>query len=213
MLLASGAAVPISQLKPGDKVVATNTKTGKTHAESISVVYLNHDKDLYDLKIRSGHRTAVIRTTSNHPFYDLTRHRWVKAGALRYGDKLRAPGGGAAAVVVRGWAPRQHVGWMWDLSVPGGNDHDFYIDTTIATILVHNCPAPRYSDDQDALLRLAQLASKSPGGISEDEASDLNDWADEYGIKNHGPMTHTGNGYWDQILHIKIANIHIQVIP
>jgi Novel toxin 21 len=29
---------------------------------------------------------------------------------------------------------------MWDLSVPGGNDHDFYIDTAIATILVHNCP-------------------------------------------------------------------------
>jgi hypothetical protein len=29
---------------------------------------------------------------------------------------------------------------MWDLSVPGGSDHDFYIDTTIAAILVHNCP-------------------------------------------------------------------------
>jgi hypothetical protein len=31
---------------------------------------------------------------------------------------------------------------MWDISVPGGHDHDFYIDTTIATILVHNCPNP-----------------------------------------------------------------------
>jgi hypothetical protein len=30
---------------------------------------------------------------------------------------------------------------MWDLSVPGGSDHDFYIitSTTAAAILVHNC--------------------------------------------------------------------------
>jgi hypothetical protein len=30
---------------------------------------------------------------------------------------------------------------MWDLSVPGGNDHDFYVDTVAAPVLVHNCPA------------------------------------------------------------------------
>jgi len=29
---------------------------------------------------------------------------------------------------------------MWDISVPGGGDHDFYIDTTVAAVLVHNCP-------------------------------------------------------------------------
>jgi hypothetical protein len=31
---------------------------------------------------------------------------------------------------------------MWDLSVPGGNDNDFYIDTIAASVLVHNC-SPR----------------------------------------------------------------------
>jgi len=29
-------------------------------------------------------------------------------------------------------------GWMWDRTVPGNNDHDFYIDTTTTDILVHN---------------------------------------------------------------------------
>jgi hypothetical protein len=33
---------------------------------------------------------------------------------------------------------------MWDLTVPGNNDHDFYVDTTAADVLVHNaggvCP-------------------------------------------------------------------------
>jgi hypothetical protein len=41
-----------------------------------------------------------------------------------------------------GTTPKIHDGWMWDLTVPGDNDHDFYvaITTTIAG-LVHNCPA------------------------------------------------------------------------
>jgi hypothetical protein len=30
---------------------------------------------------------------------------------------------------------------MWDLTVPGNNDYDFYIDTTATPVLVHNCPA------------------------------------------------------------------------
>jgi hypothetical protein len=34
VLLASGRAVPISSLKPGDKVLATNTQTGKTSPET-----------------------------------------------------------------------------------------------------------------------------------------------------------------------------------
>jgi filamentous hemagglutinin len=31
---------------------------------------------------------------------------------------------------------------MWDLTVPGGNDHDFYIETAIASVLVHNDSCP-----------------------------------------------------------------------
>jgi hypothetical protein len=52
---------------------------------------------------------------------------------------------------VGGYTPRNHDGWMWDLTVPGGNDHDFYIDTTVGSVLVHNCDDPfegtRYSSD------------------------------------------------------------------
>jgi hypothetical protein len=58
---------------------------------------------------------------------------------------LEGPRGHASATVLGGYAPRHHDGWMWDLSVPGGNDHDFYIDTRTAAVLVHNCPAPSSS--------------------------------------------------------------------
>ena len=54
MLLASGVAIPISQLKPGDKVEATNVKTGRTRAETVTAVLVHHDTDLYDLKIGAG---------------------------------------------------------------------------------------------------------------------------------------------------------------
>jgi hypothetical protein len=31
---------------------------------------------------------------------------------------------------------------MWDLTIPGNNDHDFYIVTTVGTALVHNAVSP-----------------------------------------------------------------------
>jgi hypothetical protein len=83
-------------------------------------------------------RTATIDTTSDHLFWvpNSPGGRWVKTGALRYGVHLRTPSGGTATVL-SGWAPKDATGWMWDLTIPG--DHDFYIDTVIASVLVHNC--------------------------------------------------------------------------
>ncbi|MHB1597050.1 MAG: polymorphic toxin-type HINT domain-containing protein [Streptosporangiaceae bacterium] len=140
VLLASGVAIPISQLKPGEKVLATNVQTGKTQAEPVTAVLVHHDTDRYDLTIQTPHGTAVIHTTSSHLFWDPAARRWVKAAALKYGARLRAPAGGSAVVVTGGWVPRQSAGWMWDLTVNGGNDHDFYVDTAAAAVLVHNCP-------------------------------------------------------------------------
>jgi hypothetical protein len=44
VLLASGAAIPISQLKTGMRVLATNTKTGKTQAETVTAVLVHQDQ-------------------------------------------------------------------------------------------------------------------------------------------------------------------------
>jgi hypothetical protein len=114
---------------------------------------VSRDTDRYDLTIKTAHGTAVVHTTRNHLFYDLTRHRWIKAAALKHSDHLRTTSG-ARVTVVGGRRPADATGWMWDLSVPGGGDHDFYIDTTITTVLVHNCPkytGPWDPDDEDYL--------------------------------------------------------------
>jgi hypothetical protein len=158
VLLASGSAIPISQLKTGMKVLATNTRTGKTRAETISAVMLHHDTNLYDLTIRARGRTAVIHTTSNHPFWDPYLGRWIPASHLKTGEHLKTPNG-TLATVDGGATPKDHEGWMWDLTVPGDNDHDFYVilaqpgdrsthyaGASQTAVLVHNCPVgPRSS--------------------------------------------------------------------
>ena len=50
--------------------------------------------------------------------------------------------GDAVAVVVGGTTPKVRDGWMWDLTVPGNNDHDFYVTAGATAILVHNQNSP-----------------------------------------------------------------------
>ena len=136
VLLASGAAVPIASLKVGDKVLATNVRTGKTQAEPVAAVLVHHDTNRYDLRVKTARGTSVIHTTSNHLFFDQTRGQWVKAIALRRGDHLRTPGE-ATVVVLHGRSPPVTTGWMWDLTVT--SDHDFYVKAATTAVLAHNC--------------------------------------------------------------------------
>ena len=126
VLLADRKSIPISDLKPGDQVLATNTKTGKTSPETVAAVLVHHDTDLYNLTIRSNGRTEVIHTTSNHLFWDPYPHYWVSANKLSKGEHLETPDG-TIATADGGTTPRVHEGWKWDLTVPGNNDHDFYV--------------------------------------------------------------------------------------
>ena len=136
VVTASGAKVPISKLKPGEKIKAANTATGKTETEQVQAVLLNHDTDLYDLTVATSNGRAVIHVTFNHPIWDDSTHGWVKAGELHAGDRLHTDTG-LPAVVVGGSSPKDTVGWMWDLTI--SNDHDFYVVTSSGTaVLVHN---------------------------------------------------------------------------
>ena len=87
VLLASGKAVPISSLKPGEKVLATNTKTGTTQAEAVAAVLVRHDTDLYDLRVKAGNRTAVI---SDHPQPPVLGRHVAPVGQSRH-PQIRHP--------------------------------------------------------------------------------------------------------------------------
>jgi hypothetical protein len=51
---------------------------------------------------------------------------WVPASKLKKGERLKTPDG-TLAIADGGTTPKQHGGWMWDLTVPGIGDHDFYV--------------------------------------------------------------------------------------
>ena len=139
VLLAAGQAAPISSLKPGDKVLASDTRTGKDQPETVTAVEVHHDTDLYDLTVKTSHGIEVIHTTASHLFWDPYHHYgWIPAKHLKPGMHLKTPDG-QPAVVVGGSAPAVHDGWMWDLTVPGNNDHDFYVAVAATAVLVHNC--------------------------------------------------------------------------
>lgn len=135
VVMADGSTKPLDQVKVGDKVEATDTATGKTSAQTVTTVWVNHDSDLMDVTIEAGGKTSVIQATQHYLFWDVTRKAWVEADQLVAGDQLQTDTGTVAtvagAVVVPGAAD------MWDLTV--NNDHDFYVVTSSAYVLVHNC--------------------------------------------------------------------------
>jgi hypothetical protein len=148
VLLAGSTTKAISALKPGDKVLATNVKTGKTQAETVTAVEVRHDTDLYNLTVKTSRSTGVIHTTASHLFWDPYLKQWSPASKLRRGEHLKTANG-TTAVADGGTTPKVHDGWMWDLTVPGNNDHDFYVlagQSRDAPVLVHNANGPGCGD-------------------------------------------------------------------
>ena len=142
VLLSNGKTAAISSLRVGEKVLATSTSTGKTQPETVMAVLIHHDSDLYNLKIKDHGKTAVIHATGYHLFWVPSTGNgghWVQAGKLKPGTRLRTPSGSDTAVVTGGWYPQQSTGVMWDLAIPGNDDHNFYVVTSGGTaVLVHN---------------------------------------------------------------------------
>jgi hypothetical protein len=184
VLLPGGKTAPIATLKPGDKVLATSTSTStsKTSPETVAAVEVHHDTNLYNLNIKTPHGIQVIHTTANHLFWDPTSRQWVQAAKLRKGEHLKTANG-VTAVADGGTTPKNHDGWMWDLTIPGNNDHDFYVlpvqrdgqyayslQAGNAPVLVHNtddeCPTfPNRYQDPEVLrqeMEAAAAAKVSP---------------------------------------------------
>ncbi|WFE38937.1 LamG-like jellyroll fold domain-containing protein [Micromonospora sp. WMMD998] len=154
VLLANGTRRPVSDLKLGDRVLATDPATGKTAARPVTRLHLNRDSDLTDLTVRDGRsgKKTVLKTTENHPFWDATDRRWVDAGQLRPGHQLlvhdakrlegdgtgAGMGGGGPGRAVTVVAVRNHSGnkEMRDLTV--ADIHTYYVLAGNKPVLVHN---------------------------------------------------------------------------
>ncbi|MDQ2837152.1 MAG: polymorphic toxin-type HINT domain-containing protein [Actinomycetota bacterium] len=181
IVMADGSAKPLDQVKVGDKVEATDIKTGKSTAQTVTTVWVNHDTDLMDVTVDSGGRTDVIHATQHHLFWDVIRKAWVEADQLAAGDQLRTDSGAVATVAATVVTPG--AADMWDLTV--NNAHDFYVVTTAATVLVHNCPAgpqsPKNFETPTNPAQAAPAQSDLPPGFK---------------VRVMGPTSDYPTGYW-----------------
>jgi RHS repeat-associated protein len=152
VLMADGSSKPIADVNVGDKVLSKDPMSGKTTAEPVQLLHINHDSDLVDVTVSvgagssaSGHdrgdgtvrgpTQVTLHTTVHHPFWDVSAGAWVDAADLKTGDRLLSADG--ATVIVAAVAIHAGTALMRDLTV--ADIHTYYVLVSAAPVLVHNC--------------------------------------------------------------------------
>ena len=138
VLLASGRRRPISAIRVGDRVMATDPRTGATRPERVTDLIRGHRAEpLVRLTVSAnpyGLGAETITATAGHRFWSLVRHAWTDARDLRPGDRLAGAGGTALRVVDRHAYRRTLT--AYNLTVAGL--HTYYVGGATGAVLVHN---------------------------------------------------------------------------
>ncbi|MEV4283746.1 polymorphic toxin-type HINT domain-containing protein, partial [Actinoplanes xinjiangensis] len=136
VLLADGRSEEIEDLRIGDAVLATDPVLGRTGAREISATISSvGTKNLVDLDVVDGDRTATISATDNHPFWVPKQAAWLPAGELNVGTELLDDQGGPVRVTGMRWhteVTRVHNLTVEDL-------HTYYVLAGSTPVLAHNC--------------------------------------------------------------------------
>ncbi|MFB6722391.1 polymorphic toxin-type HINT domain-containing protein [Kribbella sp. NPDC056345] len=130
VLMADGTRRNIKDIKPGDKVLATDPETGERAAKTVLHVWV-HDDTLMDLVVDGG----KVVTTEDHPFWSVTDGRFERADELSAGEKLLDANG--RPVLVSRLVPRSaHQAQAYNLTVAG--IHTYFVVAGRGSVLVHN---------------------------------------------------------------------------
>ena len=135
VLLADGTRKDIEDVQIGDKVTATDPKTGKTTTRKVvATIITKNDKDFTDITVKTGHGDASIIATDHHPFWSTNQHKWIDAVDLHPGDRLRTPNGHTAEVAATRHYHKQQT--TRNLTING--IHTYYVLADKTPVLVHN---------------------------------------------------------------------------
>ena len=194
--------VPIESILAGDLVWAWNEENGEVALKEIVETYVNETDELIHVFVNG----EEIVTTPSHPFYSPVKG-WTDAVHLRAGDILVTVNGEYVVVEKIQHEILENPVFVYNFHVE--EYHTYFVSD--AKALVHNScyNPPVFDKNQQAVL---ELANEYKNGVTAQEAMILIEWANEYGISNHLPMTHPGRGgYWSNKLHIGIRKMHISV--
>ncbi len=141
VLMANGKTKAIEDVDIGDKVLATDPKTGRTKVETVTAEIkgrgLKHlVRITIDVDGKKGTRTASITATDGHPFWVPELGEWIDATALKAGETLRTSANTRVQVTaVKRWTtPNTRV---HNLTV--ARLHTYYVVAGATPVLVHNC--------------------------------------------------------------------------
>ncbi|MFJ6246261.1 MULTISPECIES: polymorphic toxin-type HINT domain-containing protein [unclassified Streptomyces] len=164
VLLADGTTKAIKDLKPGDKVLSTDEKTGETAAKDVAATIVGEgEKHLVRVTVDTdgaeGTATAPITATDGHPFWVPSLRSWVDAKDLKPGQWLRTSAGTHVQVTaVQAWTQPASVR---NLTV--ADFHTYYVLAGSAPVLVHNSDCGPSGDAVNDLRAYTDLARLSPG--------------------------------------------------
>lgn len=140
VMAVDGRTVPIEQLQPGDKVLATDPETGETVEKSVTDTIIGTgEKNLVSISIdtdgAAGHDVASVTATDGHPFWVPSLRTWIDATKLSPGQWLRTSSGTHVQITaVTRWTQQATV---HNLTV--ADIHTYYVLAGATPVLVHNC--------------------------------------------------------------------------
>jgi RHS repeat-associated protein len=199
VLLAGGSTKPIEKVALGDKVVTTDTKTGrKTVREVAGTIVTEDDKHFADLTVKSASgKTQALVATTTHPFWVEPEGEWIKAGDLKPGMKLRTPSGDTVEVTAnRHFDKRQRT---HDLTITG--IHAYYVLAGATPLLVHNCGDGDDFEEPEELFRAPAKGNKASESDGLDPANHPDTEMGGEGTAYLGETDNVAQKYADQGTH------------
>jgi RHS repeat-associated protein len=142
VLMADRSTKPISDIKPGDEVLAGDPSTGRAEGRTVEATIQGEGKkQLVDVSVDAnddGTTDSTVTATGGHPFWVAAPGEWRTADQLKTGDLLRTAAGTyvqITAVAHRSAEQRVHNLNVDDL-------HTYYVLAGSTPVLVHNTSGP-----------------------------------------------------------------------
>ncbi|WP_315904350.1 polymorphic toxin-type HINT domain-containing protein [Streptomyces mirabilis] len=143
VLLADDTTKPIQDVKTGDKVLATDPKTGRTTVKTVTAEItgkgLKHlVRITLSIEVDGKKLTASVTATDAHPFWVPDLGAWVDATNLIAGEQLEASTRAVVRITaVQRWTQQATV---YNLTV--ADIHTYYVLAGDTPVLVHNTTPP-----------------------------------------------------------------------
>ncbi|MEU8523109.1 ricin-type beta-trefoil lectin domain protein, partial [Streptomyces sp. NPDC048577] len=144
VLMADGTSKPIEKVRTGDKVVATDPKTGESRIETVTAEIkgegLKHlVKITIDTDGKKGTKTAEVTATDGHPVWVPELGKWIKATELKSGQWLQTNAGTYVQIAaIERWTAQDAT--VHNLTV--SELHTYYVLAAATSFLVHNDSCP-----------------------------------------------------------------------